>query len=328
MKSRPTLTQDQIKDLNQRLLSFRQHGLLPAADAFQAFGKIITSSERLKNPTLCINLVERDKTTYDILCQSLVKHQTHGFINMALERHNFLECGDHKRLNDAAMERLYCSFIFIIDPLGVNKVGMKKELNQGISEYMCLGSIDKSYIQAMLVPAGLEKMISAHFPEVLIYSAPLKSGNLMLSSFTRAAAICSKQQDTVIKDIVIPDYQAALNEFLAEHPYCMQFVTHLSRFATIDDLKRPFKELSTQEKDELQKSISMRMLKSMMTEGVLLTEDLCEFKPFEFTKTCNSTGMGLVSKLALHSFLNNHVNLPKQSKEIKSQIDSFKNSLR
>lgn len=284
MKPRVTPTEEQTKDLEERLKSFYKNGIMPAHSAFKSFKKIISSAERLANPTLCVNLTNLKDARIDDACETLVSNGTHGFNNMALERHNYIECENLKALKSETKERMECSFVFIIDPsvidsLSRNTIKRTKKVDNYITEYMLDHIIVEKHIIAALVPEGLESHFSTIFPKITLFTAPLVQGDLSLPVFTRATALCSKNNESTIKEIVIPDYKAALKDYIKANPNVKKIMTHLSRFATRHDLSHPFKELTEQQNEKQLQKMQSKMTSLMFSNVSITNMNCCTFRP-------------------------------------------------
>lgn len=292
----------QQQDFLERLSSFKRHGLLPAAQAHKEFKKVITSSERLINPALCFNYVDLSSSTkrpdfIDSILKTLMSHDTHGFINMAIERHFFTECSDAAIFKQLVAERLFCSFIFIFNPQHTmsNKFSILRNnpLSPSISELMSTRGVEISQCFAVLVPEGLEHIVSTVFPDIKIYVAPLRKSTLNLSVFTLSSAITLKSGDPTLREINIPDYSFALKAFINQNPDIVRFGTHISRFSTTQCFSNPFRAFSSAEKAISQSEIQKRIM-LLVFKGIPM-EASCEFAIEDKPEQLNTPGVGRIS---------------------------------
>jgi hypothetical protein len=275
-----TLLAEQCQDLEKRLISFKSRGILPASAAHQQFGFVLPSSECLLNPAVCFNYFDLSKRSVHAakdaaITQSidiLTHNETHGFVNMGLERHNFIECSNTREFKEQVTERLFCNVIFLFDPIDIIEekssasIKRKVSLSECVMEIMSVQQISSARFQAIIVPEGLETIVSKIFPKLPIYIAPLKKGNLTLSSFTLDTSICSKSKEKTLWDIVIPDYAFAMQKYFACNPWVTKFGTHLTRFATKACLDKPFEMPSGAERERRAHETHKRILLSAFDE--------------------------------------------------------------
>lgn len=290
------LTPKQKKDLIQRLTSFKESGILTAQAAYTKSKNIITSSERNISPIVCYNAVNlptgKPRLT-DKIIDILVNHDTHGFYNMALERHYFEECSTPQIFNAHVAARLYCSMVFIFDLRTVYKpslveCSMELEKQGYVKEVMGTQNIEPSLILAILVPAGLKTFVKDVFSEMPIYEAPLQEQDFQLDDFTFATAICLNTGEAVAKKIKVPDYRHALKQFIKDHPQSLQFATHISRFQTEECMKHPFYLIPDTERAEFQQAAAGRLSYLISTKKDSDNKKTYSYSKKEMDKLCEA----------------------------------------
>lgn len=274
-----TLSAEQVSDLEERLESFQKHGILTADKAYTVFKKVITSSDSTLNPEVCLNVINLKHTNKDYK-QNLINHSSNGILNMSIERHSYIECEDLAEFRWHLKQRLNCTFVLIVDlnKIPDDSVASFASHYPGVTQCKVEESIPKDAILGIMVPDGLKKFASKFFDCKKVISVPIHKGNLTLSSFTLGTALNYKNLDKsgIVEDMPVPDYEAALIEFIKQHPDLPHCGLHLSRFATEHDLMNVFKKRTQKGMTDHFKSLMYSHLDSFFSKPDLKD---CDFSP-------------------------------------------------
>jgi len=211
-----------------------------------------------------VNSVELTPEYQIEICAALVNDPTFGFVNMAFNSEKCLEFASLTLMKDYVRAQLMSSCVFILNS---QKITTLEEENSrplrftdsrpipGVRVNVAIKTIPVDIILAVLIPDRLCSAAENFFDKSKIIPVQFKQGNLVLSAFTLSHALYCKdiKSDGRVGEMQLPNYHAALEQFLKANPTLTQFSTHCARMATKNDVK-----LSYDEKQEERKKASIR----------------------------------------------------------------------